>query len=191
MTACNMFAYCGNNPVNYVDYSGEYLGLIKTLNPYNMLLYGGGGGGFYGVSGGYSASGGYAFSGGSSSSIGSWIGAAFAVMFGLSQSKGKSEVAITQKPAKDPTHHIVAQNDHRAEEARQILIEVGIDYKTDSRNLVVLPKSYHVHLHNDAYYMYVNQRLRMVAGDKAGVEATLASLRIEIIVRCALGIRWD
>ena len=31
-------------------------------------------------------------------------------------------------------------------------------------------RSYHVHLHTKAYHDYVTERLRLVAGDKAGVE---------------------
>ena len=36
---------------------------------------------------------------------------------------------------------------------------------------------YHASLHTNAYYNYVNSRLRLVAGDKAAVEATLYEIR--------------
>lgn len=36
---------------------------------------------------------------------------------------------------------------------------------------------------------YVTEKLKLVEGNKAGVEATLASLRIEILARAAMGIR--
>ena len=54
-----------------------------------------------------------------------------------------------------------------------------------------LPQSYHASLHTTAYHNYITERLRPVAGDKAGVEATLASLKAEILARSAAGIRWD
>ena len=63
--------------------------------------------------------------------------------------------------------------------------------ETDPRNLVVLPQKYHASLHTTAYHNYVTARLQLVAGDRAGVEATLASLKAEILIRSATGIRWD
>lgn len=77
------------------------------------------------------------------------------------------------------------------QEARKILRDVGIEPVTDPRNLVVLPHSYHASLHTTAYHSYVTERLRLVEGDKEGVEATLASLRAEIFARSVAGIRWD
>ena len=97
---------------------------------------------------------------------------------------------MPKPPAKDPVHHIVAKADPRAAESRQILRDVGIEPVTDPRNLVVLPQSYHASLHTTAYHNYITERLRPVAGDKAGVEATLASLKAEILARSAAGIRW-
>lgn len=61
----------------------------------------------------------------------------------------------------------------------------------DPKNLVVLPQTYHASLHTTAYHNYVTEKLKLVEGNKAGVEATLASLRIEILARAAMGIRWD
>ena len=111
-----------------------------------------------------------------------------------SKTESKSEtkdIVFPKLPAKDPVHHIVAKADPRAAESRQILIGVGIDPVTDPRNLVVLPQSYHVSLHTTAYHNYVTEQLRSVAGDKAGVEATLALLKAEILARSAAGIRWE
>lgn len=112
------------------------------------------------------------------------------------KSSAKAEVRekdeeITVKQKKDPIHHIVAQNDHRAEESRNILRGVGIDPKTDSLNLVVLPQSYHTSLHTTAYHKYITERLRPVAGDRAGVESTLISLKEEILINTLAGIKWD
>ena len=50
---------------------------------------------------------------------------------------------------------------------------------------------YHASLHTNAYYNYVNSRLRLVAGDKAAVEATLYEIRLEILLRSSMGERWD
>ncbi len=103
-----------------------------------------------------------------------------------------AEVATsTKKTPRDPVHHIVAQSDHRATESRQILKDVGIDPVTDPMNLVVLPQQYHASLHTTAYHNYVTERLRPVAGDRIGVEATLFLLKMEIVARSLFGIRWD
>ena len=99
--------------------------------------------------------------------------------------------ALPKPQPRDPVHHIVAKADPRAAEARQILRDVGIEPMTDPRNLVQLPQKYHASLHTTAYYNYVNARLRAVAGNKEGVEATLDSLRAELIERSVMGIRWD
>lgn len=105
----------------------------------------------------------------------------------------EKEVAIpSPKPSpRDPVHHIVAKADPRAAEARQILRDVGLEPLTESKNLVVLPRKYHASLHTNAYYRYINDRLRPVAGDRVAVEMTFDSLRNEILERSLLGIRWD
>ena len=188
ITGYNMFAYCGNNPVNCYDPNGEAF-LTATICGIAVWKI-------------------------AAAFIGTlFVGAAtYAVTDSLvknppvlpsislpkidvkpkSDSKEKDVAPTLPKtPAKDPVHHIVAKADPRAAESRQILINVGIDPWTDPRNLVVLPQSYHASLHTTAYHNYITERLRPVAGDKAGVEATLASLKAEILARSALGIRWD
>lgn len=75
--------------------------------------------------------------------------------------------------------------------SRQILRDVGIEPVTDPRNLVVLPKSYHTSMHTTTYHNYVTERLLPIAGNKAEIEATLASLKAEILACSAAGIRWD
>ena len=87
-------------------------------------------------------------------------------------------------------HHIVAQRDHRASESRAILIDVGIDYKHDPINLVPLVQEFHAKLHTTAYHNYVTERLRLVAGDREGVEKVLNELKTEILAHQAAGIRW-
>ena len=180
----NMFAYCGNDPVNKCDPNGRFF-LTATI------------------------------CGAAIWKIGLAIIASVALIVAAdsiaknppsipsislpktnskpkTDSKAKeSAQAIPKKTPRDPVHHIVAQNDKRAAESRQILRDVGIEPVTDSRNLVVLPRSYHASLHTNAYYNYITERLRPVAGDKAGVEATLASLKEEILANSVVGIRWD
>ena len=196
MTSTNMFVYCGNDPVNYHDPSGEFFAAA--------LL-------------------GATIGGIAAWKIGVAIVGACAAFFVADsvvknlpdappislpkieikprvEAKPKSEAkpkakdvapSLPKPPAKDPVHHIVAKADPRAEESRQILRNVGIEPVTDPRNLVVLPQSYHASLHTTAYHNYVTEQLRPVAGNKAGVEATLASLKAEIRARSAAGIRWD
>lgn len=101
----------------------------------------------------------------------------------------KTKGVVLPKPRRDPGHHIVVKADPRAAESRKILRDVGIKPITDPRNLVILPQNYHVSLPTTAYHII--ERLRPVEGDKAGVEATLASLKVEIPARSAVGIRWD
>ena len=169
----NMFAYCGNNPVSRVDADGNKYTMV------NDNVFGGGGGiGLIWI-------------------LGLSALSQSAQSTAIPQSKAKTQEKEQEKdvspprPRRDPVHHIVAKADPRAAESRKILSDVGIEPLSDLRNLVVLPQSYHVSLHTTAYHNYVTGRLRLVAGDKIGVEATLASLKIEIIARSTMGIRWD
>ncbi len=195
MTSTNMFVYCGNDPVNYHDPSGEFFAALLGATIGGIAAW----------------------------KIGVAIVGACAAFFVADsvvknlpdappislpkieikprvEAKPKSEAkpkakdvapSLPKPPAKDPVHHIVAKADPRAEESRQILRNVGIEPVTDPRNLVVLPQSYHASLHTTAYHNYVTEQLRPVAGDKVGVEVTLASLKAEIRARSAAGIRWD
>lgn len=75
-------------------------------------------------------------------------------------------------PPGHSTHHIVADADERAAEAREILRKVGINPRNDWRNGVHLPQNVgnprtvpeaftqHATLHTDSYYDAVNDRLR-------------------------------
>ena len=181
LLSTNMFAYCENNPVNKFDPTGNFA-LTATLGGIALWKIGG-----------------------------LIIGAVTALVIAdtvaknppslpsisLPKIESKSESDSDTKdlaPPKlhlDPVHHIVAKADFRAAESRKILRDVGIEPVTDPKNLVILPQGYHSSMHTTAYHKYVVERLRPVAGDRAGVEATLASLRIEILARSAVGIRWD
>ena len=181
LLSTNMFAYCENNPVNKFDPTGNFA-LTATLGGIALWKIGG-----------------------------VIVGAVTALVIAdtvaknppslpsisLPKIESKSESDSDTKdlaPPKlhlDPVHHIVAKADFRAAESRKILRDVGIEPVTDPKNLVILPQGYHSSMHTTAYHKYVVERLRPVAGDRAGVEATLASLRIEILARSAVGIRWD
>ena len=183
LLSTNMFAYCENNPVNKIDPTGNFA-LTATLGGVALWKIG-------------------------IALIGTVATIVVANRIANNTStfptttiqkteiKPKAEVIdkaidiVVPKPRRDPVHHIVAKADPRAAESRQILRDVGIEPIIDPRNLVILPQNYHASLHTTAYHNYVTERLRAVAGDKEGVEATLASLKAEILVRSTLGIRWD
>ncbi|MDD4476287.1 MAG: AHH domain-containing protein [Eubacteriales bacterium] len=187
----NLFAYCSNNPVNITDPSGE-AGVFA--NRLRLESDGGVGGGviiflaFVVVN---------SFVKKTDTTVTTPMAPIYIVETMVKEAvKEKiNEIASEKKDIIPPDaprkHHIVAQNDYRAAESRQILRDVGIEPVTSLRNLVVLPQSYHVSLHTTAYHDYVTERLRLVAGDKDRVEATLDSLRAEILIRSSLGIRWD
>ena len=179
----NMFAYCLNNPVNNHDPSGKFA-LTATFCGIALWKIGVA---FVGIVGTFILA----------DTIAKNPPAFPSISLPKIEVKPKSEVKdktndiASSKPHRDPVHHIVAKSDPRAEESRKILRDVGIEPLTDPRNLVILPQSYHVSLHTTAYHNYVTERLRPVEGDKAGVEATLATLKKEILARSAAGIRWD
>ena len=186
ITGSNMFAYCGNNPINRYDPSGNsFLGiaagavLLKYLAAFAasaLLLIG-----FNSIVNNPPAS--------PPITIPKFEFKSESTEKTKDQEKSASPV-LPKKP-KDPIHHIVAKADPRAAEARQILRDVGIEPVTDMRNLVALPAKYHASLHTTAYHSYVTERLRPVAGNRVGVELVLASLKAEIVARSAIGIRWD
>lgn len=82
------------------------------------------------------------------------------------------DVAGNPRPPGHATHHIVADADKRAAEARKILRKVDIEPRNDPRNGIHLPQdvskprtapeafTQHKTLHTDSYYDKVNHRLR-------------------------------
>lgn len=81
-----------------------------------------------------------------------------------------------------PIHHIVAQRAPQAQPSRNILSEAGINYRTDTRNLIPLKESFHQRLHTQLYYDLVNIAMfnaKASAGNlKTNVTATLAGIRV-------------
>ncbi len=97
--------------------------------------------------------------------------------------KEKEDVTSVPKPSRrDPIHHIVAQTDHRAKPAQEVLKAAGIDRFNDPANLVQLPARYHYTIHSDAYYEYVNKVIVSAyeAEGTEGVYSALAVLKWEI-----------
>ena len=191
LLSTNMFAYCENNPVNKFDPTGGFaLTAVATAALGGIALW------KIGLAAlGTIAAGALVYVATDTFVKNPPVMPTYSLPKVDTKSKAKSEDKTKDiapaKPRRDPVHHIVAKADPRAAESRKILRDVGIEPVTDPRNLVVLPQSYHVSLHTTAYHNYVTERLQAVAGDKAGVEATLASLKTEILARSAEGIRWD
>ena len=84
-------------------------------------------------------------------------------------------------------HHIVAQGAWRAKPAQIILEAVGRNVH-DSINLVVIPHGVHKGLHTVSYYEYINKRLidafkqaKNEEMQRINVDATLVELQMEII----------
>ena len=75
-------------------------------------------------------------------------------------------------------HHIVAKRDHRVVEARAILFkyDIGINSKA---NLVELRRSFHWHVHTNAYHSAVNESVKLadITGAKNGVLTLLATYK--------------
>ena len=88
-----------------------------------------------------------------------------------------------KKNASPHLHHVVAKADWRAAPARKVLAEYGIDVWNSPYNLVFVPADKHVHLHTNAYYLYVNSRIIIASrrGGRAGVVETLRLLKLEIL----------
>ena len=182
----NMFVYALNNPVNMSDFTGEFA-MAATLGGIALWKIG--------IAIAATASAFFV-----ADTIAKNPPALPSLSLPKIEIKPKAETnsktkdvvpSLPKPPTKDPVHHIVAKADPRAAESRQILRDVGIDPIIDHRNLVVLPQKYHASLHTTAYHNYITERLRPVAGNKAGVEATLMSLKAEIFMRSIVGIRWD
>ena len=189
----NMFAYCGNNPVNNVDATG-------TRYEYTAGGFGGGGGSAQLIAQTFSEA-----------LIQSEIQKIVAALVGITlatpvvvnvmeyttaslqqdmfyirsreraQAKEKT-ITAPKSPRKDPVHHIVAQYAKRAKPAQEVLEAVGINRFNDPANLVQLPAYYHYRIHSASYYEYVNEVIVTAyqTGGKENVYAALFVLKWEI-----------
>jgi hypothetical protein len=127
----------------------------------------------------------------------------------LGASSASDEMAAAMALERNPrppghdTHHIVADADPRAQEARDILEKAGINPRNDPRNGIHLPRTTmdprtrpeaftrHQTIHTESYYETVNQRIRdawagrlknrpVILDPKLRVEDELARLYQEI-----------
>ena len=75
-------------------------------------------------------------------------------------------------------HHIVARTDHRAAAARAVLRKDGIDINSDD-NLVRLNRSWHWHVHTNAYHATVSASVKLAdrIGGKEGVLKVLNTFK--------------
>ena len=118
----------------------------------------------------------------------------------ISESVSRAKTDIKEKTAarrkakdSDPrVHHMVAKAAWRAQPARIILEDVGIDPRVAPENLITISHGLHKSMHTKRYYDYVNNKLLPCAGDRAAVEAALLEIRADIEFAEATGIkRWD
>ena len=182
-----MFAYCNNNPIVYTDTSGT------SLHPSQAYYNDGSRGNFGQFTAGAVAVG--------SIVLGmKELAQSAATYLSNTYSKVKKEVYDYAKSLIDATasmydnkqpriHHIVPQGNfsnrsretqRKVFEMQQILTDVGIDYRNDPQNLLILSHGYHKSLHTDEYISYIHSCLEGAKGSKEAVEAVLFSLRIII-----------
>ena len=182
MQSGNMFAYCGNQPVNRFDNTGSMW----------LDAAGGGGAGLLIIITAAAATTATAPAlPGIVSGIKTTVSNAYQNVKTVLQ-----ETVVSARFADDSPrrHHIVAQNDYRAKEAREILAEAGINAKTDERNLVTLPQLFHKGMHTNKYYTYITSQI--VACKDAdnlneAVVETLARLKGELLIAASGGpIPW-
>lgn len=193
MQSANMYAYCGNNPVTRSDVGG---------NAY-LIEYGGANGAFGGslswpilttpvtttpssgaVVGGLAAASAVAALAIALNPPQPWqMSSAALASYQTWQAKEQSTDIATVNPkyADDSPrrHHIVAQADHRAEEARRVLRNAGINPVKDVRNIVIIPHGFHKSMHTEKYHTYVSNQILQCSSDEE-VVATLARLKSEI-----------
>ena len=155
----HLYAYCANNPINYVDPSGHFVWALPAV-----------------------------FSSMSTASVVGFFGGAMtavaSVAIGLPMRKTKEAWKKTQvefgtiyvmlksikeslkrgrKKGKSPSkhkHHIVAKKDRHAEYAREVLYKNHISINS-KRNLVALKKHFHQHLHTKGYHNGVTAVMRL------------------------------
>ena len=172
----NMFAYCGNNPIIYSDFTGNsYRIALKTTC--QAPLDGGGAGAF----------------------IGTGIGIAIGIELTdwLSelekQIQEKMEQSLSKaKPTNYKTdqeeHHIAARKARNAVQAAMILNEVLPNGVEDPQNKIWISTDVHRRIHTTPYYALVNEIIifayASANGDKqkqeANVIAALGSLKVFI-----------
>ena len=174
-----MFAYCGNCPVSRFDPEG-YTFEDADNRPFDdahtlQNTYGGGGG--------------------------LWIAAGTAITWTLFKAVAQNTVEILQSTysevleysrelqnasktrydnSQPRVHHIVpwgAYSNRKTSaiirDMQNILIEVGIDPKSDPINMVIISQGYHKSLHTDLYMIELHSILSAVRGNAFQIKLTL------------------
>ena len=201
----NMYAYCNNNPVIFVDKNGNAAaGVFQNYEAIYLLL---------GIGGGAAAA-----AAGVLLFASSWLvdtvitetkplphetpatveppPAELVYPEAPIEVKPKVEIPV-ESPKSRPIgkyddlsprkHHIVAQNDRRADQSREVLDAVGINYVTDIRNLVVIPHGYHKSMHTDKYYLYVDSVILSNQDNQLTVTMALIYLKTQIYFATVTG----
>jgi len=192
----NMFAYCYNNPVNMVDQDGEepiyytMLGIlfiiISVYATYVTIKY---------LTSFYTRwNSVISFD---TYSLGRTLNGIAGTAYRIAQKARDVAAGIKASFAKVKTlarpkyrtlrerHHVVAKGDHRVKEVRDILSDVGINYKTSSQNLIWLKTGLHRRVHTNRYYAMVNQMVINASkkGEKDGktrrhIRSTLLYIKV-------------
>ena len=91
---------------------------------------------------------------------------------------GLAAAIVTELNNGTALHHIVARTDHRAAAARAVLRKDGIDINSDD-NLVRLNRSWHWHVHTNAYHATVSASVKLAdrIGGKEGVLKVLNTFK--------------
>lgn len=87
-----------------------------------------------------------------------------------------------RKSASPEVHHIVAKAAWRAEKARRICINNGIDYVSDEHNLVTLKQRFHRKLHTALYYDAVNDILDKAKKSRQDVYNALDVMKVFLLI---------
>ena len=166
----NLFAYCSNNPVMFVDPTGHFiititlggalLSAILTAVVDAIII----------------------------TTAVAAVGLATAMTVDAVQSYKKEKAEEKAKEAEyigqydDRSlrkHHIVAQAAKRAKPAQDVLEKYEINRISDPHNIVVIPHGFHKSMHTKKYYDYVNSKIEACTS-KEEVYDALDQLSIEI-----------
>jgi len=173
INGCNLYAYCGNDPIDFVDPSGNLSILIgiSTAALIKMIAI-------------------VAVAIAASVAVANIEKETHAISNSLNNLQNTIEdvtddikdliitytaaLIVKQNYGTREDHHIVARKDPRAWFGRIILKDCGIDIN-DGRNIAKMRKEYHKVIHTNLYYAILNTSMGVAyfVGGKQGVVNTL------------------